>query len=284
MEDTSRPSAASGLRPPQIPHSQPHVSAGVSPCLSRFISARYCPRSGPYACARRTAAPLCTAGGGGGPTVPAARAEPSYPPPGPGEQLLRRQRGVGLIIPLLSQGGEEGREAVFPAGQPSGAVGTALAPCAALGHLHLPLVLFLTDPPDLLAALRRHIPGRQRTVFSGMPLLRQLGIHGGQAVVIADLPVDAVGAARMIDLPVVYAGAKGVALFTAPPDRFGRSGGDIPGGQAAVFLRVPLVRQRRIDSGQAVLSADPAVAAVGAEAGGGRFAMLLGAPCHSWPS
>src|SRR5215471_15017420 len=56
-------------------------------------------------------------------------------------------------------------------------------PCSLL-HLRLPLMFWTLRafPPDFFLRPSYHILRREVTIFRGMPLLRQIGVRGSQAI------------------------------------------------------------------------------------------------------
>ena len=90
-----------------------------------------------------------------------------------------------------------------------------------------------------------------------MPLARYVGIEGGEVVIPGEhFGVGAVWAAAV---PLGAAGDGGLifmAFVADPPDFFVAGGGDVLGGEAAVFLWVPLAGNVWILTGEVVLAGD----------------------------
>ena len=99
-----------------------------------------------------------------------------------------------------------------------------------------------------------------------MPLARYLGIEGGEVVIPGEhFGVGAVWAAAV---PLGAAGDGGLvfmAFVADPPDFFVAGGGDVLGGEAAVFLWVPLAGELGVSGGEVCFAGDGAAAcAIGA--------------------
>ena len=181
-------------------------------------------------------------------------AAPPDLPGAAGGDHIGPEGAVELIIPLGSQrrmkAGQvvEARQGLFPAAER-----TIAAAAAAAGHAGLPFMPLRTTPPDTAVAAGRY-PGRcEGRIFLRVPLLRQLRekalevVHAGQ---------NGFTAAHRTVAPLSGPGGDGglplMSQLAAPPYFHTGTRSKIPGKACAVFLRVPLGRQKGMGGAQIV--------------------------------
>ena len=159
-------------------------------------------------------------------------AGPPHLPAAVGGDGVGRCRAVACGMPLLGDIREHALQVVF-----SGDSDLARADRAARavggpgGHLRLPFMALLTDPPDLPVGPGGHIPRGQRAVFRWMPLLRQVRVGGGQVVVPRlDSPVGAHGTAAASCTGLDYS-LPLMALPARPPDQLVAAGQELIGSK-----------------------------------------------------
>lgn len=184
----------------------------------------------------------------------AQRAAPPHFAIGIGGQLLGPQCAVFGRVPLGRDLRELGRQIVLAhQHRLPGADRTAAAARCPRRHRRLPCVALFTKPPDLPIAAGLHRVRGQGSILCRVPLGRQRR-EPCQKVILPGrkLPVGADGTAAAVD-PGFYLGLPVVALLTAPPDLPVAARQHVRRRQRAVFFRIPLGRQRRIERLQVAL-------------------------------
>ena len=123
---------------------------------------------------------------------------------------------------------------------------------AGIDH-RLPHMVFRAPPPDFLVAARRDHLGGEAAVEGRVPFRRHHGVPGGQVVEPRqDLAAGAVGAVAALG-PGTDGSPPAVPQPAPPPGHAVAVGGDLPGGEGPVSLRVPLPGQGGEEGGQVVL-------------------------------
>ena len=151
---------------------------------------------------------------------------------GPGRRRRLVGRAVACGMPLLGDIREQALQVVFSRDDDlARADRAARAVGGPGGHLRLPFMALLTDPPDLPVGPGGHIPRSQGAVFRWMPLFRQLGMGGGQVVVPRlDSPVGAHGTAAASCTGLDYS-LPLMALPARPPDQLVAAGQELIGSK-----------------------------------------------------
>ena len=213
------------------------------------------------------------AGDGGLVVVPEGTAPPDFAVGG-GRHLLGRETAVLLRMPLAGDLRELAGEVVEP-GQdlPPAAHGAAVAAVAA-GDGGLPFVPVGATPPDLAAAARGDVAGREGAVLRRMPFGGEGGIARGEVVLAREhLLARTDGTTGALDARFDL-GLPGVAALAAPPDLGVAGGGEVRGTALPILRRVPLAREGRLGGGEVVEPGQHLAAAADGAAGAGGGAFL----------
>jgi hypothetical protein len=115
------------------------------------------------------------------------------------------------------------------------------ATTASVGNSSFPFMAFVTEPPDLLVAVRSDILWRQSAILGRVPFLGKSGIYGFEAIIVANLLTTAIRAASAPG-SAVDSSFPFMAFVTKPPDLLVAVRSDILWRQSAILGRVPLFR------------------------------------------
>jgi hypothetical protein len=161
------------------------------------------------------------------------RAFPPHPTLRPSYELVRREIAILRRMPFCCQAGVCGGEAIgFHHGE-SSTGGTAGTQSGSAGDRGLPLMVIghRAFPPHLPRAGSDDVVGCERTIFRGVPLLRQIGVCGSQAIgfhcldiLTARAPALHVSSADDLRFPLVV-----VREGTFPPDFPATTSSNVPG-------------------------------------------------------